>query len=105
MSDAPKSPQRRAARQSRYVKAQIRRDAQKQSDARFYKGMFSLMGVIVMVALVVAALAMNGGNVDVSGMSSWTTPWLGPLTKLEAAGLLIVAVIGAIMYRRMSKRK
>ena len=91
-------------RQSRYNRVQERRAAQKRADNRFYAGMFSMMGVLALFAILLAAIAINGGNVNVSGMESWAQPWLGPLTKLEAAGLVFVAFIAAMAYMRMRKK-
>lgn len=91
-------------RSTRYMKAQQRRAAQRASDNRFYGSMFALIGIVVMATLLIAAVAMNGGGMDVSGLGSWTTPWLGPFTKLEIAGLVLVGVIAVFMYRRIKKR-
>lgn len=94
----------RPRRVSRYQKAQARRAEAKASDNRFYASMFGLMGLVVMVALLIAALATSGGQVDVSGMEGWTSPWLGPFSKLELIGLVIIAVIAFFMYRRITKK-
>ena len=102
LSDRPSSPTGR--RQSRYNRIQERRAAQKRADNRFYAGMFSMMGVLTMLAILLAAIVSNGGNVDVRAMESWSQPWLGPLTKLEAAGLVFVAFIAAMAYMRMRKK-
>ncbi len=102
MTDTDEIPRER--RVSRYQKAQERRARQKAADNRFYGAMFGLMGVVVMFSLLVAALAMNGANIDASGTEGWTTPWLGPLSKVEFFGLIVIAVIAALMYRRLRKR-
>jgi len=47
---------------------------------------------------------INGFNVDTSGMASWTVPWLGPLSKMEAAGLGFVGLIALSVYLKMRKR-
>lgn len=102
ISEKPSSLTKR--RQSRYNRVQERKAAQKRADARFYAGMFTIMGVVAMFAILLSALSINGSNVDVSGMESWAQPWLGPLTKLEAAGLACVGIVGAMAYMRMRKK-
>ena len=102
LSDKPSSLSSR--RQSRYNRVQERKAAQKRADNRFYAGMFSMMGVLALFAILLAAIAVNGANVDVGGMESWAQPWLGPLTKLEVAGLVFVAFIAAMAYMRMRKK-
>jgi len=101
-SDKPSDPSTR--RQSRYNRVQERKAAQKRADSRFYAGMFSIMGVVAMFAVLLSAISINGTNVDVSGMASWAQPWLGPLTKLEAAGLGFVAIVAGMAYMRMRKK-
>lgn len=101
-SEKPTSISKR--RQSRYNRVQERKAAQKRADSRFYAGMFSIIGVVAMFAILLSALSINGANVDVSGMQSWAQPWLGPLTKLEAAGLAFVGIVGTMAYMRMRKR-
>jgi len=101
---APRPSSITKRRQSRYNRVQERKAAQKRADARFYAGMFSIMGVVAMFAILISALSLNGANVDVSGMQSWAQPWLGPLTKLEASGLAFVAIVAAMAYMRMRKK-
>jgi len=102
LSDKPSGLSNR--RQSRYNRVQERRAAQKRADSRFYAGMFSIMGVVAMFAILFAAISINGANVDVSGMESWAQPWLGPLTKLEALGLGFVGIVAGMAYMRMRKK-
>jgi hypothetical protein len=78
--------------------------AQARSDQRFYAGMFSLIGFTALLAILLGAISINGITVDATGMASWTTPWLGPLSKLEVAGLGFVALIALSVYLRMRKR-
>jgi len=99
-----KPPAQSTRRQSRYNRVQERRAAQKRADSRFYAGMFSIMGVVALFAVLLSALSINGSNVDVSGMESLARPWLGPLTKLEVAGLGFVGVVAAMAYMRMRKK-
>ena len=54
LSDRPSSPTGR--RQSRYNRVQERRAAQKRADNRFYAGMFSMMGVLALFAILLACL-------------------------------------------------
>ncbi|MEP1231029.1 MAG: hypothetical protein ABJG88_10175 [Litorimonas sp.] len=91
-------------RPSRYNRVQERRAAQKRADSRFYAGMFSIMGVVAMFAILLSAISINGANVDVSAMESWARPWLGPFTKLEVAGLAFVCIVAAIAYARMRRK-
>lgn len=98
-STAPK--QRRA---SRYQKVQARRAAQERSDQRFYNSIFALIGFTSLLAILLGAIGINGMNVDTSGMAGWTVPWLGPFSKLEIAGLVLISVIALSVYLRMRKR-
>lgn len=102
--NAPIKERRPSRRLSRYEKSQARRAAQRAADSRFYGVIFALMGLVVMVALLIAAMSVNGARVDVTGLEGWTKPWLGPLTKLEAAGLVIVGIIAIFMYHRIRKK-
>lgn len=99
-----KSNRGRDRRMSRYEKSQARRAAQRAADNRFYSVIFTLAGVLVMVTLLLAALSTNGVQMDVSGLEGWTKPWLGPLSKLESAGLVIIGIIAIFMYRRIRKK-
>jgi len=98
--DAPPKPKRT----SRYQKAQARRAAQARSDQRFYSGMFALMGFTALLAILLGAIGINGMNVDTSGMAGWTDPWLAGFSKLELAGLGLIALIALSVYLRMRKR-
>jgi len=95
---------RKERRPSRYVKAQERRAAAKANDNRFYGAIFSLITVVVLLALLISAVMVNGGGVSVGGLSGWAESWILGASKLEAAGLGLVAVLAFIMWRRMSKR-
>ncbi len=97
-------PSKANRRPSRYNRVQERRAAQKRADSRFYAGMFSIMGVVAMFAVLLSAISINGADVDVSGMADWAQPWLGPLTKLEVAGLAFVCIVAAMAYARMRKK-
>ncbi|WP_409433855.1 hypothetical protein ACJ3XI_04935 [Litorimonas sp. RW-G-Af-16] len=113
MNETPETPapsaedgSRRMRRSSRYNRVQERRAAQKAADNRFYKVIFGLITLMVLVTLLLAAIAMNGsgGGVDLSGLAGWTSPWLGPLSKMEAVGLIIVGIIAILMYRRIRQK-
>jgi len=91
-------------RSSRYQRAQARRAEQRASDNKFYRGMFALIGVVVMFALLIAAIATNGGQVDVSSLDSWMKPWALGMSKMEIAGFVLVGLIAAVMYTRMRKK-
>ena len=105
-TEATPAGQRRK-RASRYVRAQERRDAQKRADQRFYNVIFGLVSVCVLVVLGLAAIASNGafqggeGRVDTADVSRET--FIG-LSVTEWIGLVLVAVIGLFMWRRISSR-
>lgn len=94
----------RLRRASRYQKQQERRAAQRAADNKLYGAMFALMSILALLAVLIGALMLYGGNVDVSGMGDLAEPWLGPITKLEAGGFLFVALIASSVYWRMRKR-
>ncbi len=91
-------------RTSRYQKSQARRQAQERSDQRFYNGMFALIGFTALLAILLGAIGINGFGVDTSGMTGWTSPWIGPFSKLELAGLLLIGLIALSVYLKMRKR-
>jgi hypothetical protein len=98
---------RRASRTKRlslYEKSQQRRLAQARSDQRFYAGMFSLIGFTALLAILIGAISINGVTFNASGLAGWTTPWLGPFSKLELAGLGLITLIALAVYLRMRKR-
>jgi len=94
----------RLRRASRYQKQQERKAAQRAADNKLYGAMFALMGVLALLAVLIGALMLYGGNVDVSGMGDLATPWLGPFTKLEIGGFVFVGLIAGVVYLRMRKR-
>lgn len=93
----------RIRRASRYQKQQERKAAQRAADNKLYGAMFALMSVLALLAVMIGALMLYGGNVDVSGMGDLAEPWIGPLTKLEAGGFVFVLLIAAVVYLRMRK--
>ena len=107
MSPDPHEPQRRRSRQSRYLRAVERREAQARADQRFYRVIFGLISACVLVVLAVAAVFYSGalgeGGDSAIGDAPAQTAFLG-LTALEWGGLAVVAVIGVFMWRRISRR-
>ena len=97
-------PEKRLRRATRYQKAQERRQQQVASDGKFYAVMFSIMSVLALLVVLVGALMLGGGSVDVSGMSGLAKPWLGPFTILVVIGFAFVAIIAATLFLRMRKR-
>ena len=95
---------RRLRRATRYQKAQQRKAEQYGSDNRLYGAMFAMMSVFALLAILIGAIMMNGGNVDTSGMAGLAQPWLGPFTMLEVLGVAFVALIAGMTYLRMRKR-
>ena len=94
----------RVRRTSRYQKQQERKAAQRAADNKLYGAMFALMSILALLAIMIGALMLFGGNVDVSGMGDLAQPWLGPLTKLEVGGFIFVALIAGIVFMRMRKK-
>ena len=94
----------RMRRASRYQKQQDRKAAQRAADNKLYGAMFALMSIFALLAVLIGALMLYGGNVDVSGMGDLAQPWLGPFTKLEIGGFAFVALIAGSVYLRMWKR-
>lgn len=99
----PKSRNRN--RVSRYHRAQERRDAQKRADQRFYNAIFGVIGACILVVLGLALIASTGNAPEIGGASGALTQetTLG-LTGIEIIGLLIVAIIGFFMWRRIKRR-
>jgi len=60
--------------------------------------------ILALLAVLIGALMLYGGNVDVSGMGDLAEPWLGPFTKLEIGGFVFVGLIAGSVYWRMRKR-
>ena len=94
----------RLRRASRYQKQQERRAAQRAADNKLYGAMFALMSILALLAVLIGALMLYGGTVDVSGMGDLAEPWLGPFTKLEIGGFVFVALVAGVMFLRMRKR-
>lgn len=97
-------PVKRLRRATRYQKAQQRKAEQSRADNRLYSAMFAMMSILALLAILIGAVMMNGGNVNVGGMAGLAQPWLGPFTKLEIIGFVFVAFIAVTTYLRMRKR-
>jgi len=94
----------RIRRASRYQKQQERKAAQRAADNKLYGAMFAMMSVLALLAVLIGALMLYGGNIDVSGMGDLAEPWIGPLTKLEVGGFVFVAIIAGILFLRMRRK-
>jgi len=94
----------RLRRASRYQKQQERKAAQRAADNKLYGAMFAMMSIFALLAVLIGALMLYGGNVDVSGMGDLAQPWIGPFTKLEVGGFGFVGLIAAVVYFRMRKK-
>lgn len=108
MTDTPDNPPPRQPYQrrvSRYQRIQERRAARKRSDSRFYAGMFALMGMLALFAVLLGAIMINGAPQMGDGMREWTEPWIFGWTKLEVAGVAFVGVIALSVWLRMRKRR
>ncbi|GLQ23262.1 hypothetical protein GCM10007853_11360 [Algimonas ampicilliniresistens] len=92
-------------RVSRYQRAQERRESQRRADQRFYNGIFGIIGACVLVVLGLAMIASSGNAPEISGTGETLvrTTFLG-LTALEIGGLVVVAIIAFIMWRRIKRR-
>ncbi len=98
--------QHRMRRATRYNKAQERRMAQSHADQKFYAQMFTVCGILALFVIGLGLVAMNGvsANMGNETLAAWSSPWLGPFSKLEIAGLGVVAIIAIVMYLRLRKR-
>lgn len=97
-------PPKRLRRASRYNRVQARKAAQRDSDQKFYNGMFTIMGVLALLAILLGAIVMNGAP-QVEGMEGWTAPWLFGLTKLEVVGFGFVAFVAFAVWIRMRRKR
>jgi len=106
MSEEPQDNEPRMRRATRYTKAQERRLAQSRADQKFYAQMFTVCGVLALFVIGLGFVAMNGvsANAGNETLAEMSTAWLGPFSKLEIAGLGLVALIALVMYLRMRKR-
>lgn len=98
--------QRRRTRQSRYLRAMERREAQERADKRFYRVIFGLISACVLVVLAAAAMFTSGvlGGDGGQGADVPTRATFAGLSALEWGGLVVVAVIGVFMWRRITRR-
>ena len=90
---------------SRYQRAQERREAQKRADQRFYNSIFGVIGACVLVVLGLAMIASSGNAPEIGGAGqSLSEETALRLTGIEIIGLIIVAIIGFFMWRRIKRR-
>jgi Na+/proline symporter len=87
-----------------YQRAQERRIAQKKADARFYNGIFGIISACVLVVLGLAMIASSGNVPQIGGGETLTQNTFLGMTMLEIGGLVVVAIIAFIMWRRITKR-
>jgi len=104
MTEEPPAQKPRLRRATRYQRVQERKAAQRSADNKLYGAMFSIMGILALLAVLIGAVMLYGGNVDVSGMGNLAQPWLGPFTKLEIFGVAFVGLIAGSVYLRMRKK-
>jgi len=105
MNDPKPTPKPRSRnRGNRYQRAQERRIAQKKADQRFYNGIFGIISACVLVVLGLAMIASSGNVPQIGGGEAISQNTFLGLTLLEIGGLVIVAIIGFVMWRRITKR-
>lgn len=98
-------PSERMFRRSRA--AQARRREKDKSDFRLISALLqvSVLAALVLVgAGVFAQRSLNGRPVDISIMSGWVSPWIGPVSKLEVAGFVLIAALCVYLLLRWKKR-
>ncbi len=88
----------------RYHRSAERRRAAERQDSQFFRAIFSLAGVAAAFAIGLAVWGMTGGGFDVNSMDGLLQPWIGPLSKLEAIGILFVVMIGGLYFWRIRRR-
>ena len=94
----------RSQRVSRYQRIQERRYAQKAADSRYYTALFSLIGILTLLAILMGAIMINGVPQGVEGMRGWTSDWIFGVSKLEVAGFAFVGAIALTAWLRMRKK-
>ena len=87
----------------RYHRSRARRAKAAQEDTNFFRAVYSLAGVGAALAIGLAVFGMTGG--EVSGLEGLAQPWLGSVTKLEALGIGFIALLAAIFFWRIRKRR
>ncbi len=88
----------------RYHRANDRRRRAEQQDSQFFRAVFSLAGVAGALAIGLAVFGMTGGRFDPAAMDHMLAPWMGPLSRLEAIGILFVILVGGLYFWRIRKR-
>lgn len=88
----------------RYHRANERRREAARQDSQFFRAVFSLTGVAGAVAIGLAVFGMTGGSFDPAAMENLLQPWIGPISRLEAMGILFVLLTGGLFFWRIRKR-
>jgi len=87
----------------RYHRANERRRQAARQDSQFFRAIFSLAGVAGVLAIGLAVFGMTGGNFDPEAMDHLLAPWIGPVSRLEALGILFVVLVGGLYFWRIRK--
>ena len=87
----------------RYHRAADRRRQAARDDSHFFRAVFSIAGIGGALAIGLAVYFLTGGS-DLGGIESLARPWIGPFTKLEAMGVGVIALLGALFLWRIRKR-
>ncbi len=88
----------------RHNRAAERRRKAAQEDSRFFRAVFSLAGVTAAFAIGLAVFGLSGGSIDPASMDGLLAPWIGPLSRLDIAGLAFILLLGGLYFWRIRKR-
>jgi len=88
----------------RYHKAQARRRKDAANDARFSRAVFSVAGIAAALAIALGVFGLKGASVDVDTAQRLTDPWIGPISRMEAYGVGLILILGAIYLWRIRRR-
>ncbi len=88
----------------RYHKAQARRRRDAAADARFSGAVFSVAGVAAAIAIALGVLGLRGASVDPDAAQRLTDPWIGPVSRMDAYGIGLIAFLGLVYLWRIRRR-
>lgn len=91
-------------RQRRQHRRMSRKRAQENADTRFYGAVFSISAIAAAVAIGLGVMAMGEGPTS-TNLGALTKPWLGPASRLEVFGILVIVLLAGVFLFRTRKRK